>query len=600
MHRQLIIIGVVLLYFAAPALGAIIQVSDGCTIEDAINAANTDSGQGGCPQGSGSDTIVLPAGKFPISQGQEITGDMRFIGQGQDNTIIDGQAEMGKSTYFIKVVRGTVSLSGLTIEGFKVPQDGFLAPLDVDEGSSLHLFDVTIRANDASVGAILIRGYVSVVESNIRLNIASHATIYVAPTGHLFLTRSAVVENSSRPARAHVVVKKDYATLYGDGTMQIRRSTISTNNIPRIRDVGGHGVGGIIANSSVQIFSSTIVFNQGRLTGGIRSLSGAEVTLQNSILAKNLRTDLSISNCAGTLNSGDYNILDTALGFAEPCTIVGLTSHNIMEDPRLEDLLRPLGSNTVMHRPQFFDDDPAFSPAINGGPPDPPDIIDGDACPFLDQRLLRRIDRCDIGAVEVGTALLVYNRAGNQPGDNHMKLHLHVDLAFKVFDDTLVGTPDTAGKNLVIILESAPSAVAGQRFRNVPVPVLVIKPGAFDEMSMTGANPDDFGVSPNQTSVWIKTKRRMTADLIGTVPTTFFPQRYAFGRKLAPGAKCLARAHETSTRCMIFRIGAGKLLSNGMPAPARRVGFFAVGNTYRDVTSEGERLFLGAVLWAAR
>src|SRR5262245_51641893 len=44
-----------------PALAATIPVGGGCTLVDAITAANTDTATGGCPAGSGADTIVLPA-----------------------------------------------------------------------------------------------------------------------------------------------------------------------------------------------------------------------------------------------------------------------------------------------------------------------------------------------------------------------------------------------------------------------------------------------------------------------------------------------------------------------------------------------------------
>src|SRR5437867_12137564 len=46
-----------------PALAAVIDV-DGttCTLADAITAANTDAAAGGCPAGSGADTIELQPG----------------------------------------------------------------------------------------------------------------------------------------------------------------------------------------------------------------------------------------------------------------------------------------------------------------------------------------------------------------------------------------------------------------------------------------------------------------------------------------------------------------------------------------------------------
>jgi hypothetical protein len=44
----------------SPGLAATIPVGGACTLIDAITAANTDTATGGCPAGSGVDTIVLP------------------------------------------------------------------------------------------------------------------------------------------------------------------------------------------------------------------------------------------------------------------------------------------------------------------------------------------------------------------------------------------------------------------------------------------------------------------------------------------------------------------------------------------------------------
>ncbi len=46
----------------APALAANINVGGGCTLVDAITAANTDNAIGLCPPGSGADTLVLRTG----------------------------------------------------------------------------------------------------------------------------------------------------------------------------------------------------------------------------------------------------------------------------------------------------------------------------------------------------------------------------------------------------------------------------------------------------------------------------------------------------------------------------------------------------------
>jgi hypothetical protein len=55
-------IALVLALGHSPGLAAIIPVGGACMLVDAITAANTDAATGGCPAGSGADTIVLPAG----------------------------------------------------------------------------------------------------------------------------------------------------------------------------------------------------------------------------------------------------------------------------------------------------------------------------------------------------------------------------------------------------------------------------------------------------------------------------------------------------------------------------------------------------------
>jgi hypothetical protein len=59
--RSLSAIALLLAVGQAPALAATITVTGGCTLVDAIKAANTDLAAGGCPAGSGADVIELTA-----------------------------------------------------------------------------------------------------------------------------------------------------------------------------------------------------------------------------------------------------------------------------------------------------------------------------------------------------------------------------------------------------------------------------------------------------------------------------------------------------------------------------------------------------------
>ena len=51
---------------AKSRLAATIPVGASCSLINAVTAANTDTATGGCPAGSGADTIVLPQGSTQI------------------------------------------------------------------------------------------------------------------------------------------------------------------------------------------------------------------------------------------------------------------------------------------------------------------------------------------------------------------------------------------------------------------------------------------------------------------------------------------------------------------------------------------------------
>ena len=108
-----------------PGLAATIPVGGACTLVDAITAANTDTATGGCPAGSGADTIVLPAGStqtltevnndtygptgLPV-----ISGVMTIAGQG--STIV---RDSGAPEFRIVAVNGTgeLTLQETTVSG---------------------------------------------------------------------------------------------------------------------------------------------------------------------------------------------------------------------------------------------------------------------------------------------------------------------------------------------------------------------------------------------------------------------------------------------------------------------------------------------------
>src|SRR6188472_3443873 len=96
----------------SPAYAATITVTStadefgtpaGCSLREAIQAANADAAFGGCPAGSGDDTITVPAGTYILtlvganddlnqSGDLDIRSNITINGAGSASTVIDGNA----------------------------------------------------------------------------------------------------------------------------------------------------------------------------------------------------------------------------------------------------------------------------------------------------------------------------------------------------------------------------------------------------------------------------------------------------------------------------------------------------------------------------
>ena len=103
-HLPLAGVALMLALGQSPALAATIPVGGSCTLVDAITAANTDTATGGCPAGSGADTIVLPVGSTQTLTSVNnstygptglpvISSVMTIVGQGSTITRASGAPE---------------------------------------------------------------------------------------------------------------------------------------------------------------------------------------------------------------------------------------------------------------------------------------------------------------------------------------------------------------------------------------------------------------------------------------------------------------------------------------------------------------------------
>ena len=232
-------LALLLALWQGPGWAATINVTGGCTLVDAIIAANTDSPTGGCPAGSGADTLVLSAGStltltsvdnstygptgLPVvasiitivGQGSTIkragaAPDFRLLAVGstgnltlQNLTLQGGKATTGSgnSTHGGGVFNnGTLTLSNSTLSGNSATNNG--GAVYNAASRTLTLTNSTLSGNSASYGGgVYNKGTLgssgTLTNSTLSGNSASNGGSVYNNTGTLMLTNSTLSGNSA-------------------------------------------------------------------------------------------------------------------------------------------------------------------------------------------------------------------------------------------------------------------------------------------------------------------------------------------------------------------------------------------------------------------
>jgi hypothetical protein len=246
-----------------PGLAATIPVNASCTLVDAITAANTDTATGGCPAGSGADTIVLPT----------------------DST--QTLMEVNNDTYGptgLPVISSVITIEG---QGSTIARESY-APefrlVAVSSTGDLTLNETTVRGGytygDAG-GGVLNSGTLTVTNSTITGN-GTYCSSGggVANSGTFIVTNSTIAGNNTNDCGAG---GPGGGGVDNSGTATITNSTIAGNN-------GGYGPGGGVMNfGTLTLTNSTISGNgtsgEGGGPGGVANYGTATIT--NSTIAGN-------------------------------------------------------------------------------------------------------------------------------------------------------------------------------------------------------------------------------------------------------------------------------------------------------------------------
>jgi CSLREA domain-containing protein len=284
-----------------------------CALREAVQAANTDAPFGGCPGGSGADTIPLAAGTYTLSIPPDVTEDDNLDGDldvatGSDVTLthagISATAISGGGVDRVLglLTGGTAAISGVTIRDGR-PLTDFGGAIKNDDGT-LVISNSTLTANTAN-------------------------------------NNGGALEN------------------FNGGTATLTNVTVSGNTASGLNPGGGIRNAG---PSTLNLTNVTITGNTAGDAGGL-SVGSATTNLSNTIIAGNTDTSPAGTNAPDCETGNPITSLgNNLIGDTSSCGYTPAPSDKVNVNPLL-GTLADNGGSTFTHALL------TGSPAINGGGP---------------------------------------------------------------------------------------------------------------------------------------------------------------------------------------------------------------------------------------
>ena len=241
---------------------------------------------------AGADTIHLGSGTYSLDLGEiTISSDLTITGAGVGVTIIDG-ASLDR---IFAVTSGTVTISGVTIQGGNVSGSGDGGAIDIASGADVTLTNVELLGNTADDGgAIANAGTLSLTDVTIDGNKAANNGGGLFNTGTASLNRVTISANDADGEGGGV---------FNDGV------SFSATNVTISGNAANRGGGFYQFNSNpATLQNATITDNSGvTRAGGIEVRGDALLSLGNSILSGNFAP--SEADINGTITSLGNNLI---------------------------------------------------------------------------------------------------------------------------------------------------------------------------------------------------------------------------------------------------------------------------------------------------
>lgn len=386
----------------------ICETADGeCTLRAAIQESNALSG---------TDNIFIPSGIYTRTIGGiggndsvgdlNIVDDVNIVGEGRNTTVID--ANLLDRVFHIGNM-ANANVSKITLKHGSTP--GIGAGIYIESGASASIDDVVIIENIGGSGAgIEARGPLTLTNSIIAENQALNGNSGGGIVGFdttIKIINSTIRDNTTTSRGAgiflqvpgsaeliNVTISGNESDSDGGGITNLGMQ-LSLVNVTVSGNQAVEGGAGIDNHGVITITNSTIFANQSvNSIGGVYNnpINNGSMKVENTIIAGNNGGD-----CGGTVSTivslGNNIISDTTCNFSGNGDLPNT-------DPLL-GTLQDNGGSTLTHALL------SGSPAIDNGK--------NENCPDIDQRGYPRpldgngdnISKCDIGAVESGSFVIV-------------------------------------------------------------------------------------------------------------------------------------------------------------------------------------------------
>ena len=251
------------------AHAADIELSDTCTLADAIKAANTDAAVGDCPAGDGTDTIRLSGDITLDAALPQITTGLTI--EGNEHTI---SGDMSYRIFYVSA--GALTINDLVMTmgvADEIQEETMIAGGAIVNLSKLTITGSTFTDNLADYGGAIYNrdGEISITNSTFRNNHAfEDGGALSGAGGELRVTETIFTENSADGSGG---------AIYGDhAQLGVAENTFTGNSAYRGGAIYNYG-----STSKLAVTNSTFTDNHGHQHGGGIFNYYGELAITNSI-----------------------------------------------------------------------------------------------------------------------------------------------------------------------------------------------------------------------------------------------------------------------------------------------------------------------------